>query len=304
MKAVGTMSAEAFRFGDGEVLHSRYRIEFVGTFAGKEVVYGFSVVDGVCPPLFSRSGCTQLGVIIDCEHHTVSSRKLGVKSFGMGRDEGHYTVRIDEFSGGMSTRELPSDFCLPEGTDAMMMLPEVLLETEPEATQCRAPVVDGSSEPGGSASEVQAMQLLGPPNQGMSAAGGDLRGRGVCHGDRPRGGPPTQGQKEPATSGTEERGWETAECACSSDGHRSGFDGGDPGVDGRGAGDGGQAACQASSGQNLRQPSTVRSPGRRRTTRACRKCGAGMWARAGSGGCVSGMVARAGSTSTGGKPDD
>ena len=35
MKAVGTMSAEAFRFGDGEVLHSRYRIEFVGTVCGQ-----------------------------------------------------------------------------------------------------------------------------------------------------------------------------------------------------------------------------------------------------------------------------
>ena len=43
---------EAFRFGDGEVLYSRYRVEFVGTFAGKEVVFGFSVVDGVCPPCF------------------------------------------------------------------------------------------------------------------------------------------------------------------------------------------------------------------------------------------------------------
>ena len=100
MKAVGTMSgkeSEAFPFwGRGGAPQSLpHRV--VGTFAGKEVVYGFSVVDGVCPPLFSRSGCTQLGVIIDCEHHTVSSRKLGVKSFGMGRDEGHYTVRIDEF---------------------------------------------------------------------------------------------------------------------------------------------------------------------------------------------------------------
>ena len=52
---------EAFKFGDGEVLYSKFRVHFLGSFAGKPVVYGFSVVPGSCPPLFSRSGCTKLG---------------------------------------------------------------------------------------------------------------------------------------------------------------------------------------------------------------------------------------------------
>ncbi|OLP86110.1 hypothetical protein AK812_SmicGene32816 [Symbiodinium microadriaticum] len=52
---------EAFRFGDGEVLYSRYRVEFVGTFAGKEVVFGFSVVDGVCPPPVFAVGMHSVG---------------------------------------------------------------------------------------------------------------------------------------------------------------------------------------------------------------------------------------------------
>ena len=68
--------------------------------------------------LFSRSACTQLGIVIDCEHHALSSRRLGVKSFGMGRDEGHYTVRIDEFESESAGRELPPDFQLPAGVDA------------------------------------------------------------------------------------------------------------------------------------------------------------------------------------------
>ena len=122
--------SEAFRFGDGEVLYSRYRIEFVGAFAGQAVVFGFSVVEGVCPPLFSRTGCTQLGVVIDCEHHTISSRKLGVKSYGLGRDEGHYTICIDEPCSNMSVVSLPPDFRLPVGTDAMKLSSEVLLEKE------------------------------------------------------------------------------------------------------------------------------------------------------------------------------
>ena len=61
-----------------EVLYSRYRIEFVGSFAGAAVMYGFSIVDGACPPLlFSRPGCTQVGANFDCERHQVSARKLG-----------------------------------------------------------------------------------------------------------------------------------------------------------------------------------------------------------------------------------
>ena len=64
---------EAFKFGDGEVLFSRFRVEFMGSFAGKPVVYGFSVVGGSCPPLFSRTGCTQIGAVLDCEHHQVST---------------------------------------------------------------------------------------------------------------------------------------------------------------------------------------------------------------------------------------
>ena len=102
---------EAFKFGDGQVLYSKVRISLVGSFAGKPVVYSFSVVEGHCPPLFSRSGCTQVGAIIDCEHHAVSSRKLGVRNFGVGRESGHYTLSIDECDvGGV---QLPADFVMP-----------------------------------------------------------------------------------------------------------------------------------------------------------------------------------------------
>ena len=66
---------ETFKFGGEEVLVSRFRVSFVGSFAGRPVLYGFSIVEGNCPPLFSRSGCTQLGASIDCEKHATSSRK-------------------------------------------------------------------------------------------------------------------------------------------------------------------------------------------------------------------------------------
>ena len=41
--------AESFKFGDGAVLVSKFRIHFVGSFAGEPVIYGFSVVEGNCP---------------------------------------------------------------------------------------------------------------------------------------------------------------------------------------------------------------------------------------------------------------
>ena len=125
---------EAFKFGDGEVLWSRFRVEFMGTFAGKTVVYGFSVVEGCCPPLFSRSGCTQIGAVIDCEHHCVSARKLGVKRYGVGRDSGHYTVPVDECEPGCAV--LPGDYCLPSGADIAAVDPQVF------SAQMSSPLTD------------------------------------------------------------------------------------------------------------------------------------------------------------------
>ncbi|CAE7399266.1 ppiA [Symbiodinium sp. CCMP2456] len=108
---------EVFKFGDGEVLESRYRVSFLGSFGGKPVVYGFSIVDGVCPPLFSRAGCTQIGAVIDCEHHAVSARRVGVRSYGLGVDSGHYTMPVDECEDVQHA--LPDDFKLPAGCDIM-----------------------------------------------------------------------------------------------------------------------------------------------------------------------------------------
>ena len=101
---------EAFKFGGGEVLNSKYRLSFVGSFVGRPVIYGFSIVEGKCPPLFSRSGCTQLGAVIDCERHAVSSRKLGVRTYGVGRESGHYTMSVDECDVG--SVKLPEDFSM------------------------------------------------------------------------------------------------------------------------------------------------------------------------------------------------
>ncbi|CAE7829188.1 unnamed protein product [Symbiodinium microadriaticum] len=132
-----TPEVETFKFGDGEVLKSRYRLSFVGSFGAKPVVYGFSIVDGVCPPLFSRAGCTQVGAVIDCEHHTVGARKLGVKSYGLCLDSGHYTMPVDECE--PLCADLPEDFMLPKGVDVTAISPTVLqLESPPNDSSHRS----------------------------------------------------------------------------------------------------------------------------------------------------------------------
>ena len=90
--------AEVFRFGDGNTLRSRYRLQLEATFGGRRVLLAFSVVPGPCPPLLSKQSHTKLGVKLDTEHHTMSSRKLKVQNYGLVEtDAGHYTMRIDEF---------------------------------------------------------------------------------------------------------------------------------------------------------------------------------------------------------------
>ncbi|CAE7901225.1 unnamed protein product, partial [Symbiodinium necroappetens] len=72
---------EAFKFGGGEVLNSKYRLSFVGSFAGRPVIYGFSIVE-----------------------------------LWRGRESGHYTVSVDECDVG--SVKLPEDFTMALTLDA------------------------------------------------------------------------------------------------------------------------------------------------------------------------------------------
>ena len=90
---------EVFRFGDGNTLKSKFRLQLESTFGGKRVLLAFSVVPGPCPPLLSKQSHTALGVQLDTEKHTLTSRRLNVKQYGLSKNNaGHYTMRIDEFA--------------------------------------------------------------------------------------------------------------------------------------------------------------------------------------------------------------
>ena len=90
--------SETFKFGDGNTLDSKYRLQLEATFGGKRVLLAFSIVPGMCPPLLSKKSHGLLGVVIDCVHDNLSSKKLGIKAYGLTTTEGgHYMMRIDEF---------------------------------------------------------------------------------------------------------------------------------------------------------------------------------------------------------------
>ena len=88
---------ESFRFGDGHVRTSKYSVVLHVSLAGIPCLLRISVVAGDCPPLLSKPVCTALKFMIDTETHTLSSRRFGIKAFGLSQSKGgHYLLPIDE----------------------------------------------------------------------------------------------------------------------------------------------------------------------------------------------------------------
>ena len=179
---------EVFRFGDGNTLRSKYRLQLEATFGGRRVLMAFSVVGGPCPPLLSKQSHTLLGVNIDTEHHTMSSKKLKVKNYGLSETKaGHYTVKIDEFH-LLESRDKAEGFqmeaheevcLLPHDNDKM--IPEAFgsQHERPADPQVRVDVLD---EP----TDMSTVRRSGSPSDSVPRSG--FRGRGeLSEGVRGRG---------------------------------------------------------------------------------------------------------------------
>lgn len=68
---------ETCRFGDGARVQSFLLAPFDVSFLGHLGTLSMCVVDRDCPPLFSRPGCTAVGMQIDCARHKVHTARLG-----------------------------------------------------------------------------------------------------------------------------------------------------------------------------------------------------------------------------------
>ena len=113
--------AEQFRFGDGQVVQSKFAVLLEVAIAGIHGVLRISVVHGTCPPLLSKPVCSALGLVIDTASHTVSSRRFGVKGYGLEQSKGgHYVIPINDF-GETTTNSISSDFVMQERKEIVVM---------------------------------------------------------------------------------------------------------------------------------------------------------------------------------------
>ena len=165
---------ETFRFGSGHTLDSRYEIQFQATFAQHPVILAFSVVEGDCPPLMSKPACSILGAIFDTALHTLSSRVLKVKAYGLSQTlSGHYIMNVEEFEHGHAFPEIPEDFCMPHGQEVhIWMIDEANSKLKPLAQS--HPVHGVRLLP-----ESAALQDMRRPSSPQSRLPGDSDRRGV-----------------------------------------------------------------------------------------------------------------------------
>ena len=99
---------ESFRFGDGHINQSKFAVIIHVNLAGIPCLLRISVVAGNCPPLLSKPVCTTLGLMVDTSSHAVTSKKYGIKRFGLSQSAGgHYVIPIDQLS---DMQPVPSEF--------------------------------------------------------------------------------------------------------------------------------------------------------------------------------------------------
>ena len=112
---------EQFRFGDGQVVQSKFAVLLEVALAGIHGILRISVVHGTCPPLLSKPVCSALGLVIDTASHSVSSRRFGVKGYGLGQSRGgHYVIPINDF-GEISKRSISSDFVMQDHKEIVVL---------------------------------------------------------------------------------------------------------------------------------------------------------------------------------------
>ena len=140
---------EKFRFGDGQVVDSQFAVILEVDIAGIQALLRISVVHGNCPPLLSKPVCSELGLVIDTASHSITSRRYGVKQFGLEQSKGgHYVIPIDE--AGIEGRfSIDPDFEWNEDKEICVLAGAIGSAIRdgtcdgPDASDCLAPATHG-----------------------------------------------------------------------------------------------------------------------------------------------------------------
>ena len=210
---------EIFKFGDGNTLESKYRLQFEATFGAKRVLLAFSVVPGSCPPLLSKKSHSLLGVVIDCVNDTLSSKKLGIKAYGLSTTEGgHYMMKVNEFQ-HVATDHEPLNLQMDVNDEVGLILDNagsVAQEAFNTQSSSFPDVLLHGGEPTESSS-MPDLQQVGASHQRLP---GSIAGRGLCenqhglHGEASGARDPRRRHQDDCEKGgTQEHGSESAsEC--------------------------------------------------------------------------------------------
>ena len=100
---------------------SKFAVIIHVNLAGIPCLLRISVVAGNCPPLLSKPVCTTLGLMVDTSAHAVTSKKYGIKRFGLSQSAGgHYVIPIDQVS---DMQPVPSDFSLQPQHEVFPLVP-------------------------------------------------------------------------------------------------------------------------------------------------------------------------------------
>ena len=91
--------SEPFRFGDSERRTSNFHISFEASLADQLAILTLSVIEGPCLPLYSRQGCSHLGMRINTDTHTVDMPKLSVRDHPVKVSPAcHYLPEMADFA--------------------------------------------------------------------------------------------------------------------------------------------------------------------------------------------------------------
>ena len=83
---------------DGEKRTLLYRLRFEASFAEHLSIFACSVAQGNCPPLFSRQGCSAVGIEIKTNNHVIDIPKVSVFRYKLRvSGAGHYVMRVNEY---------------------------------------------------------------------------------------------------------------------------------------------------------------------------------------------------------------
>lgn len=131
------------------------------------------------PPLLSKKSHSLLGVVIDCVNDTLSSKKLGIKAYGLSTTEGgHYMMKVNEFQ-HVATDHEPLNLQMDVNDEVGLILDNAGSVAQ-EAFNAQSSSFPDVLLHGGEPTESSSMPDLRQVGASHQRLPGSIAGRGLC----------------------------------------------------------------------------------------------------------------------------